>query len=305
MIYLPPFRRLLLPSLLCLAFILYYKSTVRLPTARQQLSRIIVRQPELSPPGTRISIANIRDDDQVYIKDRNLTDNFRLPPVRTYYHYNEISTKFDNGTEIELIYEEPAHNPHMAPLWKCPIKPNNVTDHIRLPNLIHNITVVVMNDTENEHKGYLNPALISLPYWSTNQYLLVARVDTDGSHQENVICEANICYTGSEENARPGEKPCDPGDLALLGGTMGMRCATPPALLNVPPTPAKNCGAHTGPLMDIPGFHDPRIFWSGKGEPLMMVNSQSVLVPQNYNRRMLLANTIFQISLRMFRAVAH
>lgn len=277
MLYLPPLRRLLLPSLLFLAFILYYKSTVPLPTARQQLSRIIVRQPELSPPGTRISIANIIDNDQVYIRNKNVSENYELPPIRTYYHYNELSTTFDNGTQIELVYQEPEQNPHLAPLLQCPIKPNNVTDHIRLPNLVYNISVVVLNETDNEHKGYLNPAILSLPYWSTNQYLLVSRVDTDGSHQENLICEANICYTGNEENARQGEKPCDSGDLSLLGGAMGMRCATPPVTLNVPPTPAESCGSNTGPLMDIPGFHDPRIFWSGKGEPLMMVNSQYVL----------------------------
>ena len=73
---------------------------------------------------------------------------------------------------------------------------------------------------------------------------------------------------------RPGEIECDQTELDLLGPGGGMRCATPPITLNVPPTPAENCGEGTGVLMDIPGFHDPRAFWSGKGEPLMMVNSQ-------------------------------
>jgi len=53
-----------------------------------------------------------------------------------------------------------------------------------------------------------------------------------------------------------------------------MRCVTVPTTLSVPPTPAEKCEGKFGTYVDIPGFHDPRIFWSGKGEPLMMVNTQ-------------------------------
>ena len=53
-----------------------------------------------------------------------------------------------------------------------------------------------------------------------------------------------------------------------------MRCATKPMLINVPPTPAEKCLDEFEAYPDIPGFHDPRIFWSGKGEPLMIANSQ-------------------------------
>ena len=115
---------------------------------------------------------------------------------------------------------------------------------------------------------------MSLPYWSKNQYLVVSRIVTDGNHQENVICEANVCYIGSGENARPGEKPCTEDDLFHVGPAGGMRCATPPTTLSVPPTPAEHCEGKFADYVDIPGFHDPRVFWSGRGEPLMMVNTQ-------------------------------
>ena len=271
MIYLPPLRRLLLPSLLLLACILYFKSTSKLPTARQQLSRIIVRQPELSAEGKRIPVNEVGDAHQIVLT--SLDENYRSPSRKTYYPYLESTLERNDGTIKELKVLQPLENPNLAPLWECPLKPNPTTDHIKLPNLVYNISTIVKNETENEHVGYLNPAIISLPYWSENQYLLVSRVATDGSHQQNLLCEANICYA-DEKDARPGEKPCTETDFELHGGKAGFRCATPPITLNVPPTPAENCGKGTGILMDIPGFHDPRIFWSGKGEPIMMVNSQ-------------------------------
>lgn len=90
------------------------------------------------------------------------------------------------------------------------------------------------------------------------------------------MCEANVCYVGSGEDAKPGEKPCTEDDLKLLGPAGGMRCASTPIALNVPPTPAEQCYGKYGTYVDVPGFHDPRVFWSGKGEPLMMVNTQYV-----------------------------
>lgn len=162
--------------------------------------------------------------------------------------------------------------------------------------------MVLYGDSENEKRSYLNAAILSLPYWSENQYLLVSRVQTDGTMQLNMICEANICYTNASE-ARPGEKPCNEDDLYLLGGAEGMRCATPPVTLDVPPTPAKSCGEGTGVLMDVPGFHDPRIFWTGKGEPLMILNSQYVLLA--YVMPLNVLTVISQISLRLLRSLGN
>lgn len=54
-----------------------------------------------------------------------------------------------------------------------------------------------------------------------------------------------------------------------------MRCLTPPLKINIPPTPAEKCEGKWLAFPDIPGFHDPRVFWSGKGEPLILVNSAS------------------------------
>ena len=273
MLYLPPLRRLLLPSLLCLAFILYYKSTARIPTTREQLQNLIIRQPTLSPVGERVPVRHL-DYSQIIFADPS--ENHRSPPVSYYYNYKDPDKELEDATGHKFSYSKPETHPHLAPLFQCPAKPNPVTNHIRLPNPLYNISLVVRNETEHERKGYLNPAIISLPFWSQNQYILVSRVNTDGSHMQNLLCEANICYVGSEKNARHEEKPCTEKDLELLGGNMGMRCATPPMILNVPPTPAEDCGRKAGILMDIPGFHDPRVFWSGKGEPIMMVNSQYV-----------------------------
>lgn len=46
-------------------------------------------------------------------------------------------------------------------------------------------------------------------------------------------------------------------------------------MVNILSTPAEQCDGPWSAFPDIPGFHDPRIFRSGKGEPLVVVNSAS------------------------------
>lgn len=278
MLYLPPLRRLLLPSLICLAFIIFYRSSHQID--KSYLSSILLDQPPINPPGEHIPISDISNS-QLFLQ-RAAYNDYTLPPTELFYDYVhdgiDIDTSFqendsDLQKELKPRYVAPENNPHLKSLFECRLTPNKFTQHIRIPTHIRPISMVVTGENENEKREFLNAAPMSLPYWSENQYLLVTRVQTDGTMQLNIVCEANICYT-DKKNARPGEKECTARDLELLGGQEGMRCATPPLTLNVPPTPAKHCGNNTGPLIDIPGFHDPRVFWSGKGEPLMMMNTQ-------------------------------
>lgn len=276
MFYLPSLRRLLLPALIIFIFIIAYRANHRIPTT--YLSSLVVDQPVISPPSDHVLVSELTTR-PIVIQDPS--GEHVQPPIGLYYQYgNEtvVDSEADPRTEKNITdkgprYINPEHNQYLRPLLQCPVQPNQYTNHIRLPHHIRDISMVLTGDSENEKRSFLNAAILSLPFWSENQYLLVSRVQTDGSLQLNIICEANICYTDPAK-ARPGEKPCTDADLALLRGAEGMRCATPPLTLNVPPTPAKHCGDGTGILMDVPGFHDPRIFWTGKGEPLMILNSQ-------------------------------
>lgn len=265
MIYLPPLRRFLLPAIIILLIIVFYRSTSSLHT---NLSSYVIRQPVLGAPGTRIPL-NETETHEIIVSQA--TQNYLSPPIHLYYQYDEPVENSDGQIPSWI---EPARNTYMQPLFKCPIKANKFTNHIRLPNPVRNISMTFHGDSDNEKLAFLNPAIISLPHWSKNQYLVVSRVQTDGSHQQNLLCEANICYTNQEEGVREGERECTAEDITIVGPGGGMRCATTPITLNVPPTPAESCGEGTGILMDIPGFHDPRIFWTGKGEPVMMVNTQ-------------------------------
>jgi len=271
-------RRLLLPIFLCLAIFIVYRSSHRSPTS--YLSSLVVDQPIVTIPQNRVPVNQLTTR-AIIVQDPD-TGKHIEPPTSLYYEYGaslDLDEEADptryNETAQGPHYLDPLKNRYLRTLLQCPIKPNVHNGHIRIPSYVRPISMVLYGDSENEKRSYLNAAILSLPYWSQNQYLLVSRVQTDGTMQLNMICEANICFTNASE-ARPGEKPCDEDDLYLLGGAEGMRCATPPVTLNVPPTPAKSCGEGTGVLMDVPGFHDPRIFWTGKGEPLMILNSQYV-----------------------------
>ena len=291
MIYLPPLRRLLLPAIVILTLIVFYRSRLQVPA----FPPLILHSSPSPPEGIHHSITGLKYQPLPIF---NASTN-HLPPPKQYF-YSENRGK--DGSS----YTSPSLNPSLGVLFRCPVKPNQHTGHIRLPNIVQNISQISVG-ANPDGRVFWNPTIISLPYWSKNQYLVVSRIVTDGNHQENVLCEANICYIGSGKDARPGEKPCTADDLFHLGPAGGMRCFTPSFTLSVPPTPAKHCEGKFGTYVDIPGFHDPRTFWSGRGEPLMMVNTQYISTPiacqllpanERYNRSRYACFGLWLIDLR-------
>ena len=162
---------------------------------------------------------------------------------------------------------------YLGPLTKTKSSPNPYTGHLRISETVLNISFTPKN-TPAELQKLFNPTIIALPHWSINQYLIISRVVTEGLHQESLLCEARMCYAGGPDRQRSDEEECTESDLAVLGPSGGLRCINHPVAVNIPPTPSERCEGKWAPLSDIPGFHDPRLFWSGKGEPLLMVNSQ-------------------------------
>lgn len=263
MIYLPPLRRFLLPAIVFVTIVITYRSV----PVSDTLPAFVFHPAPAPPQGIRVPISNI----QKPLPNYNASENHLSPPNHYYYDY-EKSEKVSNKTSTSILWQ-PVLDPNLEMLFQCPRKANQYTGHIRLPNIIQNISQIPPGSLKAESRVFWNPTLIALPYWSENQYLIVSRIVTDGNYQENVLCEANVCYIEGQD-ARLGEKLCTPDDLMHVGPAGGMRCASLPVTLSVPPTPAEKCEGKFMPYTDIPGFHDPRIFWSGKGEPLMMVNTQ-------------------------------
>ena len=258
-----------MPAILLLALIVFYRISFRVPTS---IPSFVLHQPAPPPKGIRIPISDLKDHSLPAV---NASANHLSPPIQYFYNSHQDKTnEAANDSTASPLWSQPIQDLNLEVLWKCPIRPNRYTNHIRLPNIVQNISQIPPRSTKTETRVFWNPTVIALPYWSENQYLVVSRIVTNGNHQENVLCEANVCYIGSGEDARKGEKPCTADDLRYLGPAGGMRCASAPMTLSVPPTPAEKCEGDFVAFVDIPGFHDPRIFWSGRGEPLMMVNTQ-------------------------------
>lgn len=265
MIYLPPLRRFLLPALVFVTIIILYRAT----PSNSNLPSFILHPPPAPPAGTRVPISTFKKHLPIAT---NVSGNHLSPPNHYYYSYDKNKNASPNSANSALW--QPILDPKLESLFICPAEANVITGHLRLVNnIVQNISQIPPGSLQPEHRVFWNPTVIALPYWSENQYLVVSRIVTDGNHQENVLCEANVCYVPGQE-ARPGEKPCTDDDLKHVGPGGGMRCAASPTMLSVPPTPAEKCVGKFAPYVDIPGFHDPRVFWSGKGEPLMMVNTQ-------------------------------
>ncbi|KAK4695011.1 hypothetical protein P7C71_g2649, partial [Lecanoromycetidae sp. Uapishka_2] len=232
MIYLPPLRRFLVPVIVFVTIVIVYRA-VPVPTS---LPALVFHPPPAPPQGIHVPISNV----QKPLPNYNSSENHLSPPNRYFYSY-EKSEKVANKSSNSILWQ-PVLDPNFEVLFQCPKRANEYTGHVRLSNIVQNISHIPPGSLKPESRVFWNPTVISLPYWSENQYLIVSRIVTDGNYQENVLCEANVCHVEGQD-ARPGEKPCTADDLM-----------------------------HVGPAG---GFHDPRIFWSGKGEPLMMVNTQS------------------------------
>ena len=267
MIYLPPLRRFFLPAVI---FVIVFVSYRTLPIS-SSLPLYVLHPADTAPQGIHVPISGLQSP----LPIANSSYNYLSPPNQYFYSYSKDEKTSGGDPRVSESWR-PELDPNLESLFKCPVEANKYTSHIRLSDIVQNISQIPPGSLKPESRVFWNPTVIALPYWSKNQYLIVSRIVTDGNHQENVLCEANVCHVGSDNDARPGEKPCTEDDLKHVGPGGGMRCASTPLTLSVPPTPAERCEGKFMAYVDIPGFHDPRIFWSGKGEPLMMVNTQYV-----------------------------
>lgn len=194
--------------------------------------------------------------------------------------FNSTLTQLSNDAISSAFFkgDKQAPSAQSLSLINCPTTPNPITNAIRLPNEIHSISLTFPGqETDNEHQ-YFNPTLIPLPPYSPYPYLLLSRLVTAGLHQESHICMATFCLPPNSTAPKilPADvQHCDDSGEGVLGTVGGIRCASAPERLNIPPTPAGICEGAWSAFPDIPGFHDPRMFWSGKGEPLVIVNSGS------------------------------
>ena len=204
----------------------------------------------------------------------NDSDYRRLPtPLKVQHAHSDglLNTDLTDPVGASKIYAPRA----LIDLTQCPSSPNQFTGHIRLPNLLYNISMSPITATPKDTRSFWNPTILALPYWSKNQYVIVNMVASHGElYRSNVLCEANICHPPSQKSGNSREKACMEDDLEILGSNGGLRCVTTPIEVDVPRTPAERCDGMEQLLADIPGFHDPRLFYSGRGEPILMVASQ-------------------------------
>ena len=260
-----PLRRLLLPAVVFVLLIAIYRSTSQRLHA---IPSFIVHHTSETQHGIRVPIEPTPAEHENPISSQ---DNPASTLEESHYNLWHSSTGDTYSQAIQA-------RPNLALLWSCTRKANQHTHHIRLPNLIQSISMIPRDPQTPEVRKFWNPTIFALPPWSKNPYLIVSRVLTDGTHQDNIVCEAYTCYGPvGKRSIASGEKACSQADLRVLGPAGGLRCATAPMRLHVPPTPAKQCEGRHRDFVSIPGFHDPRIFWSGRGEPLMMINSQYVI----------------------------
>jgi hypothetical protein len=190
----------------------------------------------------------------------------------------EEDTRHLNVQDLEAFDRpQPVASPLLASLLQCSNDINPYIQHVRLPHAHLGISFVPPASQPRPDLRLFNPTILTLPSWSTSgNYLIVSRVVTEGLHQESLVCLADFCLPANTTARLPsGTRPCTLEDQGVLGALGGLRCNTEPIKLNVPPTPALQCEGHWSAFPDIPGFHDPRVFWSGKGEPLIILNSAS------------------------------
>ena len=272
----PRVRKLLLPFALLILFYTAFRNTPVIPQPSAQYSNHFDGHQESLHVLINRPFANkSRPDDYLATADDASSVHVELKAV-------ELGTPKQDSNNEEVPVPVLLEIPHISQCSipqallensVCPRPPNRFTNHIRLPNLLYNISMSPKSAASKEERTFWNPTIFALPYWAKNQYIIVSMVAPDGeAFRRNVLCEASICHPKSSSMAH--ERSCSADDLSLLGPNGGLRCVTAPIEVNVPPTPAVKCEGSERGYADIPGFHDPRVFYSGRGEPILMVSSQ-------------------------------
>jgi len=157
-----------------------------------------------------------------------------------------LTSTASNATQLDLL----------APLLELKQSSNPHTQHLRIPNIAQNIF-------QRPGVHYFNPTIFALLYW----------VELTESFHKSVLCKAKICFRKGNSTKHKSETDCTAN--SNLEKTGGLYCVTAPVVVNIPATPAEQYDRPRSALPYIPGFHDPRIFWSGKGETLIVINSAS------------------------------
>jgi len=80
------------------------------------------------------------------------------------------SNHVDTNLSLQL-YEYKLQSALMQ-LTQCPLAPNRFTNHIRLPNLLFNISMSGKTAMAKEKHKFWNPTIIALPRGADNQYVL-------------------------------------------------------------------------------------------------------------------------------------
>ncbi|TVY94456.1 hypothetical protein LAWI1_G000229 [Lachnellula willkommii] len=274
----PLVRRILLPFALLILFYTAFRNTSVVPQpAARYPNHFGEHQELLHVPISRPFVNKSHTWDHWAAVD-GFPTNVESKPVEL-----EIPNQDSETAKVPmpLILTVPQNSQRSIPQallgqLECPRAPNRFTNHIRLPHLLYNISMSPRSAVAREERTFWNPTIFALPYWEKNQYIVVSMVTPNGEAlRRNVLCEANICHPKSAAPRLAHEKSCSEDDLGLLGPSGGLRCVTAPIEVTVPPTPAAKCEGREQGFADIPGFHDPRIFYSGRGEPILMVSSQS------------------------------
>ena len=192
--------------------------------------------------------------------------HLRVPIVDPFPNASNLHFQLDDQVQESKLYSASFSDTHykttpkiphgLFRLTECPRSPNRFTNHIRLPHLLYNISMVPKHATYEEPRRFWNPTILALPSWAKNQYLILSMVLLkDQGFRENVLCEANICIPNSQRNEGTLNTICSDQDLELLGPNGGLRCVSPPVEVRVPATPAQECSGLEKGLADIPGFH--------------------------------------------------
>lgn len=149
----PFLRRLLLP------FIALVMVSLLLRSPRYKVSNI---RPHYETPGPTLS--------SLEVSLPRIQPSHRLPAQYT----SEIKPLNGEGATAEVleIPNLPVDDPRvpaLIQLTQCPIKPNRFTNHIRLPNMLYNISMSPEKHLTDDKRRYWNPTIIALPSWAENE----------------------------------------------------------------------------------------------------------------------------------------
>ena len=151
----------------------------------------------------------------------------------------------------------------------------DLTGHTRLPNLLCNVSMEPRSTPNEEKRRFWNPMIVAIPYWAKNQYLIVCSHSKMYLTGETFSAKRTFAILNLRNETTSARKFARMRTWKYSVQMEDYVAPVHPSTLTYLQFLHRSVRVWNGVLQICLAFMIPgRVFYSGRGEPILMISSQ-------------------------------